>query len=144
MPHRNPSDEELRQLLTEAHTIAVVGASANPERPSYGIMRRLLAAGYRVIPVNPRESEVLGQKAYPSLDDVREPIDIVDVFRRAEETPPIADQAVAARAKALWLQTGVWNDDTAARAKAGGLSVVMDVCIGTAHSLLRIPPKVKA
>jgi predicted CoA-binding protein len=141
MAHRNPSTEEIRALLTNAKTIAMVGASSNPEKPSHGIMRKLQSVGYHVIPVNPRETEVLGERAYASLLDVREPVDIVDVFRRSEDTPSIADEAVKARAKALWLQTGISNEDAAARAKAGGLIVVMDACIGATHALLRIPPK---
>jgi predicted CoA-binding protein len=141
MPHQNPSDETLRTLLTEARTIAIVGASSNADRPSHGIMKKMLAAGYRVIPVNPRETEVLGQKAFASLRDVPEKVDIVDVFRRAEDTPPIADEAVAIGAKAIWLQSGISNDETARRAEAGGLLAVMDLCIGVEHSLLRIPRK---
>ncbi len=137
----NPSDQELRQLLSSASTIAIVGASSNPDRSSYGIMWKLLKVGYRVIPVNPNETEVLGQKAYASLSDVPVPIDIVDVFRRAEYTPAIADEAVKVHAKALWLQEGVTNEDAAARAKAGGLTVVMDACIGTMHAILQIPKK---
>lgn len=141
MAHHNPSDQELKHLLTDAHTIAMVGASSNPDKASHGIMQKLQKAGYRVIPVNPREVEVLGEKSYPSLLDVPERIDIVDVFRRSEDTPAIADEAVAMGAKALWLQTGIVNDDAAARAKAGGLTVVMDACIGATHSLLRVPTK---
>ena len=141
MAHRNPSDPEIAQLLTNASTIAVVGASSNPDRSSYGIMRRLQQVGYRVIPVNPHETEVLGERAYPSLVDVPDHVDIVDVFRRAEETPPIADEAVKIGAKALWLQSGISSEDAAARAEAGGLAVVMDACIGTAHALLRVPAK---
>lgn len=141
MPHQNPSDGELRKLLTDARTIAIVGASSNPARPSHGIMKKLLSAGYRIFPVNPNETEVLGQKAYPSLRDVPEKIDIVDVFRRAEDTPPIADDAVAIGAKTLWLQSGIVNDEAARRAKAGGLATIMDLCIGVEHSLLQIPPK---
>jgi predicted CoA-binding protein len=104
-------------------------------------MKKMLAAGYHVIPVNPRETEVLGQKAFASLRDIPEKVDIVDVFRRAEDTPPIADDAVAIGAKALWLQSGISNDETARRAQAGGLMTIMDACIGVEHSLLRIPPK---
>jgi predicted CoA-binding protein len=144
MPHQNPSDPDLKQLLTNATTIAMVGASSNPDKASHGIMQKLQNAGYRVIPVNPREAEVLGEKSYPSLRDVPERIDIVDVFRRAEDTPGIADEAVAIGAKALWLQTGIVNEDAAARAKAGGLMVVMDACIGATHSLLRVPSKTLA
>jgi predicted CoA-binding protein len=141
MPHQNPSEDQLRKLLTDARTIAVVGASSSPEKPSHGIMKKLLAAGYRVIPVNPRETEVLGQKAFASLRDVAEKVDIVDVFRRAEETPSIADDAVAIGAKAIWLQSGISNDETARRAQAGGVMTIMDACIGVEHSLLRIPPR---
>jgi len=141
MPHHNPPDDVLRQLLTSASTIAMVGASSNPDRPSNGIMRKLLSAGYRVIPVNPNETSVLGERAYASLADVPEPIDIVDVFRRAEFTPAIADEAVKIGAKALWLQSGVVNDEAAAKAEAGGLMAVMDVCIGVMHSVLRVPRK---
>jgi predicted CoA-binding protein len=140
-PHQNPPDEELRKLLVEARTIAIVGASSNPDRPSHGIMKRLLAAGYRVIPVNPRETEVLGQTAVPALDAIGEPVDIVDVFRRSEDTPAIADEAVKIGAKALWLQLGVSNEDAWARASAAGLVVVMDKCIGATHAALNIPPK---
>ena len=141
MPHHNPPDDVLRQLLTDASTIAMVGASSNPDRPSNGIMRKLQSAGYRVIPVNPNETAVLGERAYASLADVPEHIDIVDVFRRAEFTPAIADQAVKIGAKALWLQSGVVNDEAAAKAEAGGLMAVMDACIGVMHSVLRVPKK---
>jgi predicted CoA-binding protein len=144
MPHSNPSDQELKELLTNATTIAIVGASSNPDKESYGIMKKLLSVGYHVIPVNPKETEILGQQSYPSLIDVPEPIDIVDVFRRAEDTPAIADDAVTKGAKALWLQTGISSEDAAARAKAGGLMVVMDTCIGATHSLLRVARKVSS
>jgi predicted CoA-binding protein len=136
--HRNPPDDQIKSLLVHAKTIAMVGASANPDKASHGIMRQLQSVGYRVIPVNPREPEVLGEKSYPSLSDIPDDVDIVDVFRRAEDTPPIADEAVKIGAKALWLQTGISNEDTAARATAGGLTVVMDACIGTLHAFLRV------
>jgi predicted CoA-binding protein len=139
MSHQNPSDQELKQLLTDATTIAMVGASSNPDKASHGIMQKLQRAGYRVIPVNPREAEILGERSYASLVDIPERIDIVDVFRRAEDTPAIADEAVTIGAKALWLQTGIVSEDAAARAKKGGLIVVMDACIGATHSLLRVP-----
>lgn len=131
-------------MLSDAESIAVVGASSNPERPSHGIFGRLLAGGYRVIPVNPRESAVLGQPAVASLAQAAQVlsprrVDIVNVFRRPEHTPAIADEAVAIGAKVLWLQSGIWSDEAAARARAGGLMVVMDDCIGVAHSRLRVP-----
>src|SRR3982751_1527709 len=122
MAHTNPSDEELKQLLTDATVIAMVGASSDPEKTSNGIMRKLQHAGYRVIPVNPTETEILGERSYPSLVDVPERIDIVDVFRRAEDTPGIADEAVTIGAKVLWLQTGIVSADGAARAAAAGLT----------------------
>lgn len=137
--HENPGDEELRKILVESKTIAMLGASNNPERASHGIMKQLLAAGYHVIPVNPKETEVLGQKAYASLADIPEPVEIVDVFRKSEDTPGIADEAIAKGAKVLWLQLGVSNEDAAARAKAAGLTVIMDKCIGATHRHLHIP-----
>jgi len=139
--HQNPPDEILKQLLTDAQTIAMVGASSNPDKAAYGIMQKLQSVGYRVIPVNPRESEILGEHSYASLIDIPERVDIVDVFRRPEDTPAIADDAVTIGAKALWLQTGIVSAEAAARAEAGGLKVVMDACIGATHSLLRVGPK---
>jgi redox-sensitive bicupin YhaK (pirin superfamily)/predicted CoA-binding protein len=136
-----PGDEELRRILESATTIAMVGASSNPDKPSYGIMKQLLGAGYHVIPVNPKETEVLGQAAVASLAEIREPVDVVDVFRKSEDTPGIADEAVAIGAKVLWLQQGISNDTAAAKALAGGLQVVMNMCIGATHRRLRIPPK---
>jgi len=141
MPHHNPTDDELRQLLTDATTIAMVGASSDPKKASHGIMHKLQRAGYRVIPVTPKEREIHGERTYASLRDVPMRIDIVDVFRRAEDAPAIADDAVAVGAKALWLQTGIVSEEAAARAKKGGLVVVMDACIGATHSRLQIPKK---
>jgi len=135
------NDREMTDVLREAKTIAVVGLSNNPMRPSFGVSRFLQRQGYRVIPVNPNETEVLGEKAYPSLEAIAGKVDIVDVFRRAEATPPIADQAVKIGATTLWLQHGIASEDAAARASAGGLSVVMDLCIGTMHSLLQVPKR---
>ena len=132
----NPSDDELRNILVAAKTIAMVGASENPEKPSHRIFKELLAAGYHVIPVNPKETSVLGQPAVASLAAIKEPVDIVDVFRRAEDTPPIADEAAAIGAKTLWLQAGISNEETATRARAHGMTIVMDKCIGVAHRTL--------
>lgn len=130
MSHTNPTDEALRAIVENSRAIAIVGASSNPKRPSYGVMKRLLDAGFDVIPVNPREKEVHGMPAFNTLADVPMAIDIVDVFRPAETTPAIADEAVAANAKVFWLQLGISNDDAAARAEAAGLTVVMDKCLG--------------
>lgn len=142
--HRNPSDDALRALLTSARTIAVVGASSNPARPSYGVMQRLLAHGYQVLPINPNEAEVLGQPAYPTLAAARAavgPIDVVDVFRKAEDTPPVASDAIAVGAKALWLQSGIISGEAMARATSAGLVAVMDLCLGVELSLLAVPRK---
>jgi predicted CoA-binding protein len=136
--HKNPSDDALRDLLARSRTIAVVGASPKPERPSLHVIEQLLDAGYHVIPVNPNETLVLGQRSYPSLADVPEPVDIVDVFRPASETPAIADEAVRIGAKALWLQLGIWNNEAAARAAAAGLTVVMNRCIGATVGILGV------
>ena len=139
VPFANPPDAVVRELLTSARRLAIVGASSKPDRPSYGIARKMQAAGYEIVPVNPNEREVLGEKAYASLDEVEGPIDIVVVFRRSEHTPAIAEQTARLGARALWLQTGIVNDE-AARIASGRI-VVMDECIGVAHSRLRIAPK---
>jgi predicted CoA-binding protein len=128
-----PSDAELRSILGDAETIAVVGLSSNPFRDSFEIAEFLQSKGYRIVPVNPKETEVLGEKAYPTLLDVPKDIriDVVDVFRRAEATPPIAGQAVAVGAKVLWLQDGIVNEDARRIAEDAGLTVIMGVCIRT-------------
>jgi hypothetical protein len=141
MAHSNPTDDTLRTLLTNARTIAMVGASGNPERASHGIMQRLQTVGYTVIPVNPREPEILGERSYPSLTHIPVPIDIVDVFRKPEDIPAIADQAAAIGAKALWLQSGIVSEEAAAKASAAGLTAVMDACIAATHSMLSVPRK---
>jgi predicted CoA-binding protein len=133
-----PSDATLRSILDQARTIAVVGLSSKTHRDSYGVARYLQHRGYRVVPVNPKETEVLGQKAYPSLLDVPTDvaIDIVDVFRRGEETPPVAEDAVSAGARVLWLQEGIVNDEARQIAEEAGLTVVMDLCIRTTKARL--------
>ena len=141
MTHQNPTEAELYRILDEARTVAVVGASARPERASHEIMQQLMRRGYEVIPVNPNEREVLGRKTVASLAEIPVAVDIVDVFRKSAETPEIAAQAVAIGAKTLWLQQGVINQEAASRASAGGLVVVMDLCIGVIHSILRVPVK---
>jgi len=123
------------KILTSAKTIAVVGLSANPRRPSHGVARYLQRAGYRIIPVNPNVDEVLGERAYPSLHEVRQPIDVVDVFRRSEFVGPIVDDAIAVKANAIWLQDGVIDEAAAERARTAGLDVVMDDCMMRRHSL---------
>lgn len=125
----------IEQILKEAKTIAVVGASNDPAKSSHGIAEYLKQWGYRMIPVNPKETEVLGEKAYARLEDIPVPVDVVNVFRRPEFTPEIARSAVAIGAKALWLQLGIENEEAAQIASAGGLDVVMDHCIAVEHRL---------
>ena len=140
----NPNEVQIYNILANAQTIAIVGASNKPDRPVHGVMKMLLDAGYRVIPVNPNEGSVLGQTAYPSLADIPEPVDIVNVFRRAEATPPIAEAAVSVGAGVLWLQLGIASPEAERIARAGGLQVIMDKCIAVEHRLLRVPRVVPA
>ncbi len=128
-----PSDDQLRSILLGARTIAVVGLSSKPDRPSHEVAAFLQERGYRIVPVNPNETEVLDERAYPSLLDVPAeiPIEIVDVFRRAEETPSVAEQAVGRGAKVLWLQQGIVNEEARRIADEAGLTVIMGVCIRT-------------
>jgi uncharacterized protein len=124
-------ERELRTLLGDAHTVAVVGLSSRPGRPSFEVATYLQDHGYRIVPVNPNETTVLGGRAYPTLLDIPRDltIDVVDVFRRAEHTPEVARQAVEIGAKVLWLQEDIVSDEAAAIATAGGLDVIMGVCI---------------
>lgn len=126
----------LRRILKQSSTVAIVGLSANWYRPSYFAAKYLLDHGYRVIPVTPTYPEVLGQKAYPRVCDVPEPVDVVDCFRRSEDIPPIAEEAIEVGAKVLWMQLGVVNDDAAKRARDAGLEVVMDRCMKIEYARL--------
>jgi len=126
----------LRRILKTNHTIAVVGLSADWFRPSYFVAKYMQAHGYRVIPVNPRYPEILGEKCYASLRDIPEKIDVVDCFRKSEDIPPIAEDAIAIGAKVLWMQIGVINEAAAERARAAGLEVVMDRCMKIEHARL--------
>jgi len=125
------------QILRGAKTIAVVGLSSNPMRASHGVAEYLKNAGYRIIPVNPNETEVFGEKAYARLEDVPEPVDIVDVFRRAEEVAAVADSAIRIGAKVLWMQLGIENAEAAERGLAAGLVVVEDSCLMVEHKRRR-------
>jgi predicted CoA-binding protein len=126
-----PQERELRSLLGEAHVVAVVGISSKPSRPSHEVALYLQEHGYRIVPVNPNETEVLGERAYASLLDIPPEVhvDVVDVFRRAEQTPEVARQAVAIEARVLWLQEGIVSEEAARIATEGGLEVIMGVCI---------------
>jgi predicted CoA-binding protein len=124
------------EILQSARTIAVVGLSSKRFRPSYGVADYLQRAGYRIIPVNPEETEVLGEKSYVDLDSVPEPIDIVDIFRRSEFVPDIVEAAIRKGAKVIWMQEDVIHEDAARRAAEAGLDVVMDRCILKDHRRL--------
>jgi predicted CoA-binding protein len=126
-----------REILTTSRTIAVVGLSDKPFRPSHEVAGYLKDEGYRIIPVNPHVTEVLGEKAYPGLRDIPEPVDVVDIFRRAEFVPAIVDDAIAIGAKVVWMQLGIVHEAAAARARAAGLRVVMNACLATTHDRLR-------
>ena len=128
--------DNLRRILNQNTTIAVVGLSANWWRPSFFAAKYLQDHGYRIIPVNPNYEEILGQKCYPSLEDVQDSIDVVDVFQRSDVTPPPAKSAVAIGAKVFWLQLGVVNEEAATIAGDGGLDVVMDRCMKIEHARL--------
>jgi predicted CoA-binding protein len=123
----------IKEILETYRTIAVVGLSSHTWRPSYSVSRYMQSNGYRIIPVNPLEVEVLGEKAYPSLDDVPEPIEIVDIFRRPEYVPDIVESAIRRKARVIWMQEGVVHEAAAERARAAGLDVVMDRCILKDH-----------
>jgi len=132
-----PDYAQIRELLKTARVIAVVGLSNRKHRPSYSVSEYMQRAGYRIIPVNPNETSVLGEKAYASLEDVPGEIDIVDIFRRSEFVPEIVEQAIRVGAKSIWMQEGVVHEQAAARALAAGLTVVMDRCILKEHQRLR-------
>ncbi|MEX1162391.1 MAG: CoA-binding protein [Nitriliruptor sp.] len=129
----------IRSVLSESRRIAVVGASQDPGRPSHGVIRRLLDMGYAIVPVNPNASRIHGLDVHPSLEDVGGPVDIVDVFRRSEHAPEVATAAVAAGAKALWLQQGVRSDEARAIAEDAGLLYVEDACLAVEAERAGIP-----
>ena len=129
------SDAE--RMLSTARTLAVVGLSSRVTRPSYGVTQYMQSAGYRIIPINPAEKEVLGEPAYATLDEVREPVDIINIFRRAEFVPEIVEAAIRIGAKGIWMQEGVAHPAAAERAKAAGLLVAMDTCILKVHVAMR-------
>jgi predicted CoA-binding protein len=133
----NTNSDVVAQILRGSKTIAVVGLSSNPMRASHEVAEYLKSAGYRIIPVNPNETEVLGEKAYARLEDVPEPVDIVDVFRRAEEVPAVAQSAIGIGAKVLWMQLGIENSGAAEKGRAGGLVVVEDSCLMVEHKRRR-------
>ncbi len=130
------NDAELRDILKSAHTVASVGASSNPQKPSYGIFQYLAEAGYRMIPVNPTTPEVMGRISYPDLESIPEKIDVVQVFRKPEDVPAVVEQAIKAGARVVWMQEGVANPQAAKQAEDAGLKVVMDRCMMKTHQRL--------
>jgi predicted CoA-binding protein len=132
----NDDINSLRRILSECRVLAIVGLSASWHRPSYFAAKYMLEHGYRVIPVNPQYAEVLGQKCYPSLREIPEKVDLVDVFRKTADVMPIAEDAIAIGARVLWQQLGVKNPEAAARARAAGLATVMDRCVKIEHGRL--------
>ena len=135
--HSNPDADEIKRILEESRNVAVVGLSDSPFRTSHAIASAIQKAGYRIFPVNPNlTGPVLGEEPYATVEEIPEPIDIVDVFRRSEKVPPVAEDAVVAGAKVLWLQSGVINAEAARYAEEYGLTVVMDRCIKVDHAML--------
>ena len=126
----------IRDLLRDSHTIAVVGLSSKRFRPSYGVAEYMQKEGYRIIPVNPNEAEVLGEKSYARIEDIPERIDIVDIFRRSEFVGPVVDSAIQIGARVIWMQEGVVHEEAAQTARSAGLAVVMDRCILKEHMRL--------
>src|SRR5712671_1531740 len=129
----HPSTDAILVLLNKYKTIAVVGLSSNPMRPSFGVTEYMQEAGYRIIPVNPNETEVLGEKSYARLEDVPEKVDIVDIFRRVEEVAPVVESAIRIGAKVVWMQSGIESEEAAEKARAAGLVVIEDACILVEH-----------
>lgn len=129
-------DAELRNILKSAHTVACVGVSSNPQKPSYGIFQYLVEAGYHMIPVNPTAPEVMGLPSYPDLGAIPQRIDVVQVFRKPEDVPPVVEQAIQAGAKVIWMQEGIANPQAAKLAEEAGLQVVMNRCMMKTHQRL--------
>jgi predicted CoA-binding protein len=137
MAYENPSRETIKEILKHAGNIAVVGLSDNPDKTSHMVAQAMQNRGYRIIPVNPNADHILGEKSYASLSDILEPVDIVNVFRRADQVVPIAEEAVKIGAKVFWLQLDIINEEAAEVAKSGGLTVIMDRCIKVEDAVLR-------
>ena len=123
----------VRDILEMSKVIAIVGLSPKPERDSHEVAKYLQDQGYRIVPVNPRADTILGEKSYPDLASIPEKVDVVDIFRRSDDVPPVVDQAIDIGAKAVWMQLGIVNEDAAAKAREAGLGVVMDRCMLVEH-----------
>ncbi|MFT3890430.1 MAG: CoA-binding protein [Anaerolineales bacterium] len=130
------NDKEMKEILLSIKTIASVGVSSNQEKESYDVVAYLKEQGYRIIPVNPTAAEILGEKSYPSLSDIPEKVDVVQVFRKPEDVPPVVEEAIKIGAKVVWMQAGIVNEDAAQKAREAGLQVVMDACMRATHRRL--------
>ncbi len=130
------NDKEMKEILLSIKTIASVGVSSNPEKESYEVVAYLKDQGYRIIPVNPTAKEIFDEKAYPSLSDIPDKVDVVQVFRKPEDVPPVVEEAIKIGAKVIWMQAGIVNEEAAQRAREAGLQVVMDACMRATHRRL--------
>ncbi|MBM3125496.1 MAG: CoA-binding protein [Chloroflexi bacterium] len=137
------NEKILKEILLSTKTIASVGLSSNPEKESFGIVAYLKDQGYRILPVNPTATEILGEKAYPSLSAIPEKVDVVQIFRKPEDVPPVVDEAIKIGAKVVWMQAGIVNEEAAQAARAAGLKVVMDACMRTAHQRYIGPKRIQ-
>ena len=134
-------DQMMRDILLSANTVASVGLSSNDEKESYWIVFFLKEMGYRMIPVNPKATEIFGEKAYPSLLDIPDKVDVVQIFRKPEDVPPIVEDAIKIGAKVVWMQEGIVNEEAARMAREAGLQVVMDACMRATHKRLGLGKK---
>ena len=137
----NDHDRKMRDIFTSAKTIASVGLSSNPQKESYGVALYLKEQGYRIIPVNPTATEILGEKVYPNLSDIPDKVDVVQVFLKPEDVPPVVEEAIKIGAKVIWMQEGIVNYEAAQKAEEAGLQVVMDACMRATHKRLNSGPK---
>jgi hypothetical protein len=134
------SEKEMKEILLSAKTVASVGLSSNPAKESFGIVQYLKDQGYKIIPVNPTSTEIMGEKAYPDLSSIPDAVEVVQVFRKPEDVPPVVDEAIKIGAKVVWMQEGIVNEEAAQKAREAGLKVVMDACMRAMHRHL-IGPK---
>ena len=132
----NEQEQRIKDILISSNTVASVGLSSNPQKESYGVVSYLHGQGYKIIPVNPTAGEIMGEKAYPNLSDIPGKVDVVQIFRKSEDVPPVVDEAINIGAKVVWMQEGIVNHEAAKKAEEAGLQVVMDTCMRTTHRRL--------
>jgi predicted CoA-binding protein len=137
----NDFEQAVREILETTNTIASVGLSSNPEKEGHWVVTYLKRQGYKIIPVNPNANEIMGEKAYASLSDIPDKVDVVQVFRKSEDVPPVVEEAIKIGAKVVWMQEGIVNEEAGQAAHDAGLFVVMDTCMRAAHQWLKIGPK---